>query len=75
MRIEPNETRNAMIEKTKCLFDLIIDDGNKGPTVAETLTHLCKFEAEWGKYPKAAEEIDLITPDNLAVTLISTQYG
>ena len=46
MRIEPNEPRNATIEKTKCLFNLIIDDGEKGSAVAETLTYLCKFETE-----------------------------
>ena len=51
IRIEPNQERNSMVEKAKCIFNIIIDTKSDGLSVANTLSHLAQFEVEWEKFP------------------------
>ena len=56
---------STLIEKAKCIFNTIIDDGGNGVTVSTVITHLAKFGENWEKCPKSAADIRVTTADKL----------
>ena len=55
----------TLIEKAKCIFNTIVEAGDNGVTVASIITHVAKFGENWGKFPKTADEIKIVTSDKL----------